>query len=1059
MESPPPANYRLGLDLGTNSIGWAVLGLSDEAAPRPVALIDCGARIYSDGRNPKDKTSLAVARRTARSMRRRRDRYLRRRSKLLRALVELGLMPPEPDRRTALAALNPYEIRARALHEAVPLHHLGRAIFHLSQRRGFKSNRKTDAGNDAERGKIREGMEKLREAMAARNATTLGEFLFHKQADGESVRVRLKPQPAQDGKTVTGYDLYPERTMVMAEFDALWSAQAPHHPSVLTEAARDRLWDIIFFQRRLKPARPGKCTLVPEEERLPRAHPLFQRRRVYEQANSLEIIGPDLIGRSLSREQRDRVAEALLANPKRTFGQLRRLLKLPPDTSFNLESDSRKDLKGDETAATLSREQYLGSRWRALSTEEQATVVQRLLDEQEEETLVAWLMARLSIDADRAERVARARLPDGYGNLGPTATRKIVAALESDVISYDKAVALAGYHHSDFRTGEIHDSLPYYGRVLERHVAFGSGDPDDPGELRYGRLANPTVHIALGQLRRVVNGVISRYGQPRQIVVELARELKLNKRQLDRVEKEIRDNTARAERHRQQLADIGLPDSGESRARLRLWEELNFGDPFDRRCPYSGEVISLQRLFSGEVDIDHILPFSRTLDNSVANKTVALRRANREKGNRTPYEAFGHRDKWPVLAKRAEALPRNKRWRFAPDAMERYDSEERDFLARHLTDTQYLSRIAREYLTTVCDPNQVWVTPGRLTELLRRTWGLNQLLPDHNLIELQNQKNRLDHRHHAIDAAVVGVTDRSLLNRISRAAAEAEAQDLDRLVANMPLPFEDFRDQLDQALRRTIVSHRPDRGSPAGEGGATAGRLHNDTAYGLIGAPNKRGVRPVVHRVPLESLTGAKDVAKIRDPQLRAALLEATAGLSGKEFMAAVAAFAEREGPYKGTRRVRIEERLSVIPVADRSGRPYKAYKGDANHRFDVWRLPDGRWTAEIVSMFDAHQPDYRSPIKQAHPTARKLLRLHKDDLLAIANGEGRRIVRVVKFSANGSMQLAPHNEGGALKARDADGEDYFRYLNASASGLQKLGARQVRVDALGRLLDPGPIA
>lgn len=1058
MERLPSQDYRLGLDLGTNSIGWAILGLSDGAAPRPVALIDCGTRIFADGRNPKDKTSLAVARRMARSMRRRRDRYLRRRRKLLRALVELGLMPQEPDRRAALAALNPYEIRARALHEPVPLHHLGRALFHLNQRRGFKSNRKTDAEDDAERGKIREGMERLRQAMAAANAATLGEFLFRKHAEGEGVRVRLKAQATGNGKTQTGYDLYPERTMVMEEFDALWSAQAPHHPAVLTQAARDRLWDIIFFQRRLKPVRPGRCTLVPEEERLARAHPLFQRRRVYEQANSLEIIGPDLVGRPLSRAQRDMVAEALLANPKRTFAQLRRLLKLPPDCRFNLESETRKDLKGDETTAALSREQCLGSRWRSLSMEDQAAVVQRLLDEQEEKALIAWLAARLSVDADHAERIARARLPDGYGNLGLTATRKIVAALEAHVITYDKAVALAGYHHSDFCTGKIHNSLPYYGRVLERHVAFGTGDPDDPEEVRYGRLANPTVHIALGQLRRIVNTLIARYGPPRQIIVELARELKLNKRQLKRVEQELRDNTARAERHRRQLAEIGLPDSGENRLRLRLWEELNLSDPFDRRCPYSGEVISLQRLFSGEVDIDHILPFSRTLDNSVANKTVALRRANREKGNRTPYEAFGHSERWADLAKRAETLPRNKRWRFAPDAIERFETEERDFLARHLTDTQYLSRIAREYLATICDPTQVWVTPGRLTELLRRSWGLNQLLPDHNLIEVQNRKNRLDHRHHAIDAAVVGVTDRGLLNRVSRAAAEAEAQDLDRLVAEMPLPFPDFRDQLDAALRHMTVSHRPDHGTPGTGDGATAGRLHNDTAYGLAGVADKRGARLVVHRVPLESLSGPKDIAKVRDRHLRAALAEATAGLSGRDFVAALTAFAERDGPYKGTRRVRIEERLSVIPIADRNGRPYKAYKGDANHRFDVWRLPDGRWAGEVVSMFDAHQAGYRSPIKESHPTARKLLRLHKHDLLAVETTEGRRIMRVVKLSTTGVI-LAPHNEGGALKARDADREDYFKYLNTSASGLQKLGARQVRIDALGRVFDPGHLA
>lgn len=1047
--------YRLGLDLGTNSIGWCIFQLSDSGPLRPVELIDCGVRLYSDGRNPKDKTSLAVARRMARSMRRRRDRYLRRRKKLLRALVETGLMPADREARAALVALDPYEIRARALDTPVPPYHLGRAIFHLNQRRGFKSNRKIDRDDEAKRGKIRQGADRLRLAMAVHQTNTLGEFLYRLHGMGESVRVRLKPQAADDGKTVMGYDLYPDRDMVMAEFDALWSAQSLHHPEILTPAARDRLWDIVFFQRRLKPVQPGKCTFNPEEERLARAHPLFQRRRIYEQANSLEVIGEDQVGRPLSRDDRDTVVQALLTTPKQSFARLRRLLKLPPDVRFNLESEIRKDLKGEETAAALARDKCYGPEWRALPLEEQGVLVQRLLDEQEEESLVAWLVARLDIEAARAERMAAAHLPDGHGNLGLTATREILAELEKDVVTYDKAMERAGYHHSDFRTGEVYDELPYYGRVLERHVAFGSGEPDDPEELRYGRLANPTVHIALGQLRHVVNELIARHGPPGQIIVELARDLKLNKRQRDRVEREIRDNTARAERHREQLADIGLAGNGENRLRLRLWEELNRANALDRRCPYTGEAISLQRLFSAEVEIEHILPFSRTLDNSVANKIVSLRRANKDKADRTPFEAFGHRADWNEILERADALPRNKRWRFAPDAMARYDSEERDFLDRQLTDTQYLSRIAREYLTAVCDPDSVWVTPGRLTELLRRNWGLNQLLPDHNLVEAQNRKNRLDHRHHAIDAAVIGLTDRGLLNRISRAAARAEEQDLERLVAEMPKPWDGFRDELDRALRRLMVSHRPDHGST---GNGTAGRLHNDTAYGLAGPPDGRGARPVVHRVPLASLGGPKDMEKVRDPVLRAALLDATKGLAGKDLAAALADFSEHQGPFKGIRHVRIEERLKVIPVRDRQGRPYKAYKGDANHRFDVWRLPNARWTAEVVSLFDAHRPEQQaSTVKESHPTAKKVMRLHKNDLLAVEGDEGRSIMRVVKFSTNGALQLAPHNEGGALKARDANPEDYFKYLNTSASGLQKLKARQVRVTELGRLYDPGP--
>lgn len=89
--------YRLGLDLGTNSIGWAAVTLDD--AGLPGGLLDMGVRIFPDGRNPTDKTSNAATRRVARGARRRRDRYVQRRSNLLKALITYGLMPTDHDRR------------------------------------------------------------------------------------------------------------------------------------------------------------------------------------------------------------------------------------------------------------------------------------------------------------------------------------------------------------------------------------------------------------------------------------------------------------------------------------------------------------------------------------------------------------------------------------------------------------------------------------------------------------------------------------------------------------------------------------------------------------------------------------------------------------------------------------------------------------------------------------------------------------------------------------------------------------------------------------------------
>ncbi len=119
-----------------------------------------------------------------------------------------------------------------------------------------------------------------------------------------------------------------------------------------------------------------------------------------------------------------------------------------------------------------------------------------------------------------------------------------------------------------------------------------------------------------------------------------------------------------------------------------------------RNCPYTGKRISAGMLFDGSCDVDHILPYSRTLDDGFAKLTLCLKEANRFKTNKTPWEAWGETDQWDTIASNLKNLKANKAWRFASDAMERFEGEN-DFSARALKDTQYLSRIARSYLDTL----------------------------------------------------------------------------------------------------------------------------------------------------------------------------------------------------------------------------------------------------------------------------------------------------------------------------------------------------------------------
>ncbi|MGB8275283.1 MAG: type II CRISPR RNA-guided endonuclease Cas9, partial [Alphaproteobacteria bacterium] len=412
------------------------------------------------------------------------------------------------------------------------------------------------------------------------------------------------------------------------------------------------------------------------------------------------------------------------------------------------------------------------------------------------------------------------------------------------------------------------------------------------------------------------------------------------------------------------------------------------------------------------------------------------------------------------------------------------------FLARQLIDTAYLARVARQYLWTVCDRDKVRVVPGRLTGFLRRKWGLNRLLygnrPDPDEHEGAGgfvAKRRDDHRHHAIDAFVVGLTELSMLQRVSTAAGQAK----ERLIEKMPEPWTGFRDDLKDRIDRMIVSYRPDHGA--------SGKLHEETAYGVVDD------HTLVYRKPLADLN-ANEIERIRDRKLRdelkaalgdllfdksaletakAALAEAkkrkdvaameqakaeigrlkdakkTKKKSGaKDLKSALAAFAEANG----IRRVRLlKTESSFVPIHDRQGRAYKAVSTGDNHRVEIYELPDGTWDAEGITLFDACQgmnPNWRSE----HPEGRLVMAVHKNDVLRCERDGIEGIFRVVKLApANALFWLATQTESGNLQERHDDSNDPFRWYFLPFSQLKQRKARLVTVDVLGRVHDPGPPA
>jgi CRISPR-associated endonuclease Csn1 len=331
----------------------------------------------------------------------------------------------------------------------------------------------------------------------------------------------------------------------------------------------------------------------------------------------------------------------------------------------------------------------------------------------------------------------------------------------------------------------------------------------------------------------------------------------------------------------------------------------------------------------------------------------------------------------------------------------------------------------------------VSVIPGRLTSLLRGRWGLNKLLSDHNL------KNRVDHRHHAIDAFVAGVTDRAMLQKIARAAD----QDRDRLIEDMPDPWDGFRDQLGAKLARIVVSHKPDHGAQ--------GRLHEETAYGIVADPEAEGGATLVARKALDGLTEA-EVGRIRDLRLRAEVSEAIEPCKGdkKAVTGALSAFGQR----RGIRRVRLLKTEAAFIAIDGSGKPFKAFSPGDNHHVDIVKLPDGRWSGEAITVFDANRPGYVPRWRREAPGAELVMQVHKGDLLKLEHDGKERVMRVVRLGVKaGVLWLAEHNQGGEFQKRHDDKDDPFRWLFASFSQMPSRRARKVTVDVLGRVNDPGP--
>jgi CRISPR-associated endonuclease Csn1 len=699
------------------------------------------------------------------------------------------------------------------------------------------------------------------------------------------------------------------------------------------------------------------------------------------------------------------------------------------------------------------------------------------------------------------------KFKSGVGNLSKEFLQKLVVEIAEKNCRYDKACENLGFHHSQKDQPEIQNQLDYYGKAIPAStVLVKSGSKE---EIFYGKIANPTVHVALNQLRKVVNAVIQENGNPSEIMIELARDLKISQEEKREIENVQKKNQKENEDLKNELEKLGQRNGFENRLKLKLFNELKKDNNDVACCPYSGKTINIANLFSFEVEIEHILPFAKTYDDSFANKTIAYRAENQKKGNRSPFEAFGD-----ATFERIKNFPNNKKWRFYENAMEKF-KDENTFQASQLNDTRYLSKIAKQYLAQICDSNKIKVANGKLTALLRHNWGLNSIL---NKQEEENfdpktgevlakkpvKKTRDDHRHHAVDALVIAMTETRLLQQISR--DNSRDHDLDRLIINLPSHWNRFREDAVEAIEKIIVSHKSDHGKNS--------QLHEETYYGII-EPSIELKRKdekdegynFVYSKPFISLS-ENEIERIRDEKIYQDLKEELTGISGKkEFENALSNYRlkTKNGAIKikNIRLIKKESRFATISnnqlalqkkelggVEEKTHT--KAVVG-SNHHIAIWQMPkleflplihlkekkleaalnklseaekvkferfetyqeklknwiskDCHYAVSCASSFEAAKGDENQ--FKPHPAAKLLTKIHGKDLVKIKiNGE-EKIVKITKLNPARNRIFGIDNRTSGGDAKE---------ISISFGNFKEVELTKIFVTPTGKVFDSGAI-
>lgn len=1091
-------NYRLALDIGTASCGLIAVSLDSQG--EPAEIVHHGLLIFSEPLLPPKAGGVGepkkAARRNARLARRVIDRRARRLKRIAHLSALLGIdhrnVPPDDGQRI-------HAVRASAAKEGIGLEDFLRVLLKLAKRRGYKGSFKVRKEKDE--GIVEPGINQLRQQIADAGCTTLGQYLNKRFEAGNTLKLKEA-------------GLYAHRDMLEAEFEAIWDEQAKHHP-ILSESRpdpldeqrlprliRDQFRAAIFYQRPLKSVTPmiGNCALEPSLPRAPMAQPAMQTFRIEKQLADLRW-GMRRNAPGLAVEQKTLIRK-LLNDPgmltkegKLSFKKIYDALEaegLRPDhpRSLNMERSSREDLTGNRTLRAF-KDIGLLDEWQTLDDITQLRVINFLADigSPEQVDQPDWHKRYTKTERTKDPKSGKWEEKQVHRDLD----HKLVEFINRmvDTNNFDRLANMG------FETGRASYSI----RALEKLTAAMQEQdcdehdaiqrlyplPEASGELLpqllpHSATGNVVVDVALRQVRRAVNDALTKLSEPpAEIVIELSRDMALGLKARGDIEKKIDKNRKQRETAKKALESNEPPIPGTDRNVLRyiLWQQQ------DTHCPYCGDRISLGQAFDGNAThFEHILPRSLTRVGKQRNHLVlAHQSCNNAKGDRTPFEAFGHdSERWKAVEYCASVLKSNKQFAKARLlALTDYEHEVlddesiADFSERQFVETSWIGKLTAQWMKEVCA--KVSVSRGLLTAHLRRIWKLETVIAearfnaepplpvldaDGNIISPDEFKRfkpfweghhgkehprtdrkidkRIDHRHHLIDALVIAQTSRSLYqcmaNHYKKLAERRQAGEAVRMTFSVEPPLRDVRSQALALIREAAIRHKPDR-----FGG---GPFFQEFAYGTTYVDNDDRLH-LCRRKRLASLAGKKDTAdKVRrqlesivSPSIRELVLttfDERIGLGQTPFEALqkpipnpnfrneIKAVNCLQGLAESSTVVTHQSRNTSMPLS-------KILIDDGWKRLEITKVGSNKIVARLVSPRMASQ----SPTDRS--TGDNQTIFCKGDTVVDTSTGQRYIIRQIKAQAGGMLVMTPIVDARAV--RDMSSAEGLKKI--SGSGLVKL--------------------